>query len=79
MTLEEYAVEKIKEFCATQNYALNTLDGVRINFTNGWALVRASNTGPNLTVRAEATDEASMTRLKDFILQLIEVYKKELE
>ena len=69
-------VAKIKEFCISQNYALNTIDGVRINFTNGWALVRASNTGPNLTVRVESTDEVSMNRLKDFVLKLIETYKK---
>lgn len=69
-------IEKIKEFCLSQNYNLNTIDGVRINFTNGWALVRASNTGPNLTVRVESSDESSMNRLKDFILNLIESYKK---
>lgn len=69
-------VEKIKDYCKNQNYSINTIDGVRINFTNGWGLVRASNTGPNLTLRVEATDEKSMDNLKNFLLKLIETYKK---
>lgn len=34
------------------------VDGVRINFENGWGLVRASNTTPVLVTRFESTDEA---------------------
>ena len=30
------------------------IDGIRATFPDGWALVRASNTGPNLTLRFEA-------------------------
>jgi len=33
------------------------VDGVRINFENGWGLVRASNTTPVLVTRFESTDE----------------------
>jgi len=37
----------------------NEIDGIRATWPDGWALVRASNTGPNLTVRFEArTKEA---------------------
>ncbi len=32
-----------------------TIDGVRVNFEDGWGLVRASNTQPCLVLRAEAT------------------------
>ena len=34
------------------------VDGVRINFENGWGLVRASNTTPVLVTRFESTDQA---------------------
>ena len=40
----------------------NLIDGIRVSFDDGWALVRASNTGPNLTLRFEA---ASKKRLKE--------------
>jgi phosphomannomutase/phosphoglucomutase len=41
-------------------YPVNTIDGVRMTFPNGWGLVRASNTQPILVLRFEATDQASL-------------------
>ena len=46
-------VEKVKEYCHDKNYETIEVDGVRINFKDSWGLVRASNTGPNLTLRFE--------------------------
>ncbi len=37
-----------------RDYEVNTLDGARISFPGGWALVRASNTQPVLVIRCEA-------------------------
>ena len=39
------------------DYTNLDIDGVKVLFDDGWALVRASNTGPNLTLRFEATNE----------------------
>jgi phosphomannomutase/phosphoglucomutase len=39
----------------SDRFAVNTIDGVRVNFGHGWGLVRASNTQPVLVLRAEAT------------------------
>ena len=72
-------IEKIKVFCESQNYSLNTIDGVRINFTNGWGLVRASNTGPNITIRCESSDEKSMNNLKDWLEKMVKTYTKEIK
>lgn len=44
---------KVAEHFA-KNYAVNTIDGVRVNFGDGWGLVRASNTQPVLVMRVEA-------------------------
>ena len=33
---------------------LTSIDGVRVDYANGWGLVRASNTSPKLTLRFEA-------------------------
>jgi phosphomannomutase/phosphoglucomutase len=38
----------------SKEYAINDIDGVRVNITDGWGLIRASNTGPELILRAEA-------------------------
>ena len=39
-----------------KQYDVIDLDGVRVNFENGWALIRASNTQPALVLRFEANN-----------------------
>jgi len=48
-------VNKVLEYAKEKKYQIFDADGARINFENSWALIRASNTGPNLTLRFEAT------------------------
>lgn len=48
------------------------IDGLRINFDGGWALVRASNTQPVLVLRFEATDKALLDRAKAFMKERLE-------
>ena len=69
-------VDKVLEYAKKKNFKLVTKDGVRIEFPDSWVLIRASNTGPNLTVRAEARSEERMNELKDKALSLIEEYSK---
>ena len=45
-------------------YQVNTIDGVRIAYPDGWALLRSSNTQPVLVMRFEATSEASLARYR---------------
>ncbi len=41
-------------------YPVNTIDGVRMNFRDGWGLVRASNTQPVIVLRFEAQSRAAL-------------------
>ncbi|NIJ70518.1 phosphomannomutase/phosphoglucomutase [Xanthomonas sp. 60] len=43
---------------------LSTIDGLRVDFPDGWGLVRASNTTPVLVLRFEADDDAALERIK---------------
>ena len=43
---------------------VSLLDGIRIDFKDAWGLVRASNTTPNLVLRFEGDDEASLQRIQ---------------
>ncbi|KAF5271635.1 hypothetical protein FQR65_LT05256 [Abscondita terminalis] len=40
------------------------IDGVRADFIDGWGLVRASNTGPYLTLRFEADNSIALKRIQ---------------
>jgi len=43
---------------------LNLIDGLRAEFSNGWGLVRASNTSPALLLRFEADSEHTLTSIQ---------------
>ncbi|MBN6149900.1 phosphomannomutase/phosphoglucomutase [Xanthomonas sp. AmX2] len=42
-----------------------TIDGLRADFSDGWGLLRASNTTPVLVLRFEADNAAALARIKD--------------
>jgi len=64
-------VEQIINYCKEKNYECNTIDGVRATFDDGWALVRYSNTGPNITARFEATTKERLEELKEEFIGLV--------
>jgi phosphomannomutase/phosphoglucomutase len=45
-------------------YAINSVDGIRITFKRGWGLLRASNTEPVLSLRFEGQTEADALEYK---------------
>ena len=58
-------VDKIKDYCVSKNYTFITLDGVKVKYDDGFALIRASNTGPNITMRFEAKSEERLQLIKE--------------
>lgn len=65
-------VEKVKEYVEEKKYHFSDIDGVRVSFDDGWALIRASNTGPNLTLRFEATTEEFLNQIKKEFMNLVQ-------
>ena len=53
-----------------------TLDGMRIVFNGGFALIRQSNTEPVFTLRFEANNEAECNRFKDIMINCLDQYIK---
>jgi phosphomannomutase/phosphoglucomutase len=49
-------------------YPSSRIDGIRATFPDGWALVRASNTGPNLTLRFESKTKSGLKQIEDVVL-----------
>jgi phosphomannomutase/phosphoglucomutase len=45
-----------------------TIDGARVGFADGWALVRASNTQPALVLRFEATTPERLETLQGWMM-----------
>jgi len=70
-------IDKVKELLKSTPASFPTIkdiievDGVRINFENGWGLVRASNTTPVLVTRFESTSQDEAKRYETAINNLI--------
>ncbi len=43
---------------------VTTIDGVRVDFADGWGLVRASNTSPHIAMRFEADNEEALKKIQ---------------
>jgi phosphomannomutase len=65
-------VDRIKEE-ATRTYEnVDTIDGAKIIFPDSWALIRASNTSPELRLSIEAEDQRRINELKKEMMKLID-------
>ena len=70
---DENKFEIIDRFMANSNIDGDKIliDGLRVNFDDGWGLLRASNTTPKLVLRFEGDTEESMNRIQnEFISEL---------
>jgi len=47
------------------------IDGLRLDFADGWGLVRASNTTPSLVIRFEADTKEAMATIQDKFRQMM--------
>jgi len=62
-------VERLKLQGAFGDGDVITIDGVRVEYQDGWGLVRASNTSPCLVARFEARNQSSLERIKKMFRQ----------
>ena len=69
-------IEQIKSYCQEKGYTINDIDGIRVTFDDGWAGVRMSNTGPNITSRFEATTKERLEAIKEEFETLIAKYNQ---
>jgi phosphomannomutase/phosphoglucomutase len=63
-------VEAIKE-SFIETHEVIDIDGARISFDGGWALVRASNTQPMLSVRVEGRTEEDLRQIQETVTSRI--------
>lgn len=67
-------VENVKNYALEKGYKMLTIDGVKVLFDDGFALIRVSNTGPNITARFEAKTEDRLKEIQEEFMEKIEVY-----
>lgn len=75
----EKFMQALKKKADFKDAELNDIDGLRVDFSNRWGLIRPSNTTPCLIVRFEAEDEASLEMIKKEFRELILSVTKDLK
>jgi len=58
---------------------LTTIDGLRVDWADGWGLVRASNTNPALTLRFEADTQDALDRIQRIFRERLRLVDKQLD
>ena len=58
--------------------SINDIDGVRIDFGDGWGLVRASNTQPVIVLRFEAKTADRLNQIRNTVESALQTAAKEL-
>ena len=58
---------------------MTTVDGLRVDFSDGWGLVRASNTEPAITLRFEADNEEILEDIKAAFRELLQENRSDLD
>ncbi len=67
-------VERFRESAQFEGGRLSTIDGVRVDWPDGWGLIRASNTTPVLVMRFDADTETALSRIQEtFRSQLLQI------
>ena len=68
-------VENFKKKADFVNATIIDIDGIRVEFENGWGLLRASNTTPALVLRFEAQTEKVLKQIKEIFRQNLKKIK----
>lgn len=71
-------IKTVVEAADFEDVTLTTIDGLRVDFADGWGLVRASNTEPALTLRFEADSDESLENIKNAFRELLREVKSDL-
>lgn len=77
--IKDEIIERVEEYCQDKGYNYITIDGVKILYDDGFALVRKSNTTPNITTRYEAKSKERLEEITSEYNNLLDKIKKELD
>lgn len=69
-------VNKVIDYALSRNYKCNLDDGVRVDYDDGFALIRKSNTGPFITMRYEASTKEKLNQRQKEFTDVINKYLK---
>lgn len=65
-------MELLKDNASFDDAKVSTIDGIRVDFNDGFGLIRPSNTTPILVLRFEADNDAALERIQSQFKEMIQ-------
>lgn len=75
--IKDKIVSRVEEYAKEKGYNYLTIDGVKVLYDDGFALVRKSNTTPNITTRYEAKTKERLEEITNEYNSLLNKLKEE--
>jgi phosphomannomutase/phosphoglucomutase len=80
--MEEKKFKIVKDFVNNAKFkggSKVTIDGLRVDFDDGWGLIRASNTTPKLVLRFEAKTPSKLEEIKNMFLNQLKLIDESIQ
>lgn len=71
-------IEALTATADFEDATITTVDGLRVDFSDGWGLIRASNTEPALTLRFETDNAQALDEIKGEFKELLQELREDL-
>ena len=75
--IKDKIVSRVEDYAKEKGYNYLTIDGVKVLYDDGFALVRKSNTTPNITTRYEAKTKERLEEITNEYNSLLDKLKEE--
>jgi len=73
-----HLMQLIRTMADFNDARVTNIDGLRVDFLDGWGIVRAANSAPALSLRFEADNEKSLMHIQSQFKELLEQFKPDI-
>ena len=70
-------MDRVEEYVKNKGYTYHTIDGIKVIYPDGFALIRKSNTSPNIITRYESKDKEKLKQIEEEFTSLLNKLKEE--
>ena len=70
-------MDRVEEYVKNKGYNYHTIDGIKVIYPDGFALIRKSNTSPNIITRYESKDKEILKQIEEEFTSLLNKLKEE--
>lgn len=70
-------IDRVEEYVKNKGYKYQTIDGIKIIYPDGFALIRKSNTSPNIITRYESKDKEKLKQIEEEFTSLLNKLEEE--